>query len=199
MFMLYAIVIGVFVGLLLGGKVGRLADLQLAWIPLAVAAMLVQTVLFTESVWNAVGDLVPLVYIGSMVVVLAVVLRNLRTARALAIVAVGTAANLAAIIANGGYMPVTAEALGIAEPTATHYGGNTVLTADPALPLLVDRFALPAWLPFATIYSVGDVLIGIGLVIVVVVGMRAAPSPHDTSPTPSPSVRPMTGSDAPVP
>jgi hypothetical protein len=162
--------------------------------------MFVQTALFTETVWNALGSLVPPMYVLSMVVVLCVVLRNLRAAPALAIVAVGTLSNLAAIIANGGYMPVTAGALGIAEPSGTFYGGNSVLTADPALPLLVDRFVLPDWVPLATIYSVGDVIIGVGVALVLVIGMRAAPRPVDEDQvSPAPMGRPVTGSDAPAP
>ena len=33
-----------------------------------------------------------------------------------------------------------------------------VVTAEPALGPLTDRFALPAWLPLANVFSVGDVL-----------------------------------------
>ena len=186
MFMLYSVLLGVALGLLLGGRIGRLADLHLAWLPLLIAAMLVQTILFTETVWYAAGRLVPIIYVLSMVAVLGVILRNVRRLPTLLVVALGTACNLAAILANGGFMPVTAEALGIAQPTQTLHGGNSVLTADPALPFLVDRFALPEWLPLATIFSVGDVLIAAGLVLVVVVAMRAEPTePPPTEPQPS--------------
>jgi multisubunit Na+/H+ antiporter MnhE subunit len=44
--------------------------------------------------------------------------------------------------------------------------------ADPLLWPLTDIFALPAWLPFANVYSVGDVLIGAGVVTVIVGAMR---------------------------
>lgn len=174
MFMLYAILIGLLAGLVTGGRLGRLAELHLHWVPVAIAAMLVQTVLFTPAVWTAVGDLVPLIYVASMVVALVVVLRNLRQAWALSLVALGTFSNLMAILLNGGFMPVTAEALGIATPTVTRYGGNSVLTADPAVMFLVDKFVMPEWLPFATVYSVGDVLIGIGIVLVIAIAMQPA-------------------------
>jgi hypothetical protein len=39
---------------------------------------------------------------------------------------------------------------------------------------LTDVFALPAWLPFANVFSAGDVLIAVGVVIVIVGGMRRA-------------------------
>ena len=49
---------------------------------------------------------------------------------------------------------------------------NSVVLADPALRPLSDIFALPAWLPFANIFSIGDVLIGIGVAVVIAVAMR---------------------------
>ena len=33
-------------------------------------------------------------------------------------------------------------------------------------------FALPAWLPFANVFSVGDVLIGIGVAATIALAMR---------------------------
>jgi hypothetical protein len=170
-------------GLISGGRLGRLAELQLHWIPVAILAMLVQTVLFTPAVWTAVGDLVPVIYVASMVVALVVVLRNLRRAWALSLVALGTFSNLMAILLNGGFMPVTAEALGVAAPAVARYGGNSVLTADPAVVFLVDRFVMPEWLPFATVYSVGDVLIGIGIVLVIAIAMQPA-RPDDSRASP---------------
>jgi lipoprotein signal peptidase len=159
---------------------------------LAIAALMVQVVLFTEPFWTALGSFGPPIYVTSTALVLAVVLRNLQALPGLAFVALGTVSNLAAIIANGGYMPVTAEALGIAEPTVTKYGGNSVLTADPMLAALVDRFPLPEWLPFWNVFSVGDVLISVGIVVVIVVAMRkqAPPAAHNTLAEPERMIAP---------
>jgi hypothetical protein len=172
MFMLYSVAIGLVLGLLLGGRIGRLGDLHFEWLWLAVAALMVQLVLFTEPFWTALGGFGPPIYVTSTAVVLVVVLRNLRALPGLALVALGTISNLAAITANGGYMPVTAEALGIAAPTVARYGGNSVLTPNPMLTPLVDRFPLPEWLPFWNVFSVGDVLINVGIIVVIVVAMR---------------------------
>jgi hypothetical protein len=49
---------------------------------------------------------------------------------------------------------------------------NSAIVADPALEPLTDLFALPAWLPFANVFSIGDVLIAVGVVIVIVAAMR---------------------------
>jgi len=184
--MLYSVAIGVVFGLLLGGRLGRLAELRLEWVWAALAAMMVQVLLFTPAVWTALGELVPPIYVASTGVVLAVVLRNLRRAWAMALVALGTASNLAAIVANGGYMPVTAEALGIGAPAETLYGGNSMLTADPLLAPLVDRFMLPEWLPLATAFSVGDVLISVGIVLVLIGAMRRPTDEPGADGAPSP-------------
>jgi hypothetical protein len=37
---------------------------------------------------------------------------------------------------------------------------------------LIDRFAWPGWLPLANVFSVGDVLIGLGLLTTIVAGMQ---------------------------
>ena len=78
--------------------------------------------------------------------------------------------NLAAIVANGGYMPASAgraAALGGSPDSSTY--SNSIFVPDPALAPLTDIFALPAWVPFANVFSIGDVLIGIGIAIVIVV------------------------------
>ena len=49
---------------------------------------------------------------------------------------------------------------------------NSVVVADPALRPLTDIFALPAWLPFANVFSIGDVLIGVGIAVVIALAMR---------------------------
>ena len=49
------------------------------------------------------------------------------------------------------------------------------MLAHPALQPLTDIFALPHPIPFANVFSVGDVLIGVGVVIVIVVAMRRGP------------------------
>ena len=38
--------------------------------------------------------------------------------------------------------------------------------------MLIDRFALPRWLPFANIFSIGDALLGIGIAVLIVTVMR---------------------------
>ena len=71
--------------------------------------------------------------------------------------AAGAASNLLAIVANGGYMPVSpgaAAVLGAHSPSAY---SNSIQLPDPVLAPLTDIFALPPWVPFANVFSVGDV------------------------------------------
>ena len=42
----------------------------------------------------------------------------------------------------------------------------------PHLELLTDIFALPSWVPFANVFSLGDVILGVGVVLVIVAAMR---------------------------
>ena len=174
MFILYAIPIGMVVGLVLGGKLDRLAELRLRWAPLAVAGLLVQVALFADPVSAAVGDAAPAVYVASTAVVLVAVLRDVRLP-GIAIIAVGAAGNLAAILANGGYMPADPAALASVVRVSPGYS-NSVVVPEPALRSLTDLYALPAAFPFANVFSVGDVLIGIGVAAVIVVAMRARPA-----------------------
>ncbi len=170
MFILYAIPVGIVAGLLLGGKLDRLADLRLRWAPLAVLGLLIQVALFTDSVSAAVGDLAPAIYVASTAAVLVAVLRDVRVP-GMAVIALGAASNLAAIVANEGYMPADPAALASVVELSPGYS-NSVIVADPALRPLTDLYALPPAFPFANVFSVGDVLIGIGIALVIVFAMR---------------------------
>lgn len=174
MFILYAIVVGLLLGVLLRGSPARLGDLRFRWAPLILIGTAIQVALFSEPVSSRVGALGPGIYVASTALVLAAVVRNVGI-RGLSIVALGAASNLAAIVANGGYMPASAAALGShGAPPGGEYS-NSVVLANPALAPLTDIFSLPAWLPAANVFSVGDVLIGAGIVVVIVAQMRRRP------------------------
>ena len=92
----------------------------------------------------------------------------------MALVAIGAASNLLAIVANGGYMPASAAAVAaIGRGEIVDYS-NSAIVASPALAPLTDIFALPTWLPFTNVFSIGDLLIGAGIAVVIVVAMRSA-------------------------
>jgi hypothetical protein len=174
-FIVYAVPVGLVVGLLLGGHVGNLARLHIRWAWLAVAGFVVQLAIYSMQIGDMVGDATPVVYVLSNVAVLAAVLRNLALP-GMAVIAAGAVCNLAAIIANGGFMPADPGALAIAG-VDTSGPTNSIVVADPALRFLTDIFAIPAAIPLANVFSFGDVLIGIGVATVIAMAMRADPEP----------------------
>ena len=170
MFILYAIPIGIGVGYLLGGRLERLAMLRLRWAPLALVGLAVQIAIFSDPLGPLVGDAAPAIYVASTAAVLAAVLRNLDIP-GIVVIAIGAACNLAAIVANGGYMPADPAALASVGGPGTGTT-NSIVLAEPALRPLTDLFALPDWMPFANVFSIGDVLIGIGIVATIALAMR---------------------------
>ncbi len=184
MFMLWAIPIGIAAGLLAGGKVDNLSRFRFRWAGLALAGLLIQVVLFTRFGDAIAGSAGPAIYVASTAAVLLAVLRNIRIP-GMAIVALGSISNLAAVTANGGFMPASAEALATAGLDGPGSHTNSVVLENPVLEPLTDIFALPAWMPLANIFSIGDVLIGVGLVVVIVAVMRghgAGPDNSNTNP-----------------
>jgi hypothetical protein len=179
-FILYAIPIGIVAGYLTGGRLERLGALRLRWAPLAVLGLAIQVLIFSDPASRLVGDAGPAVYVASTAIVLVAVLRNV-TIPGVALIALGAGCNLAAIVANGGWMPTDAAAL-------TSVGGlpsgasNSIVVADPALGPLTDLFALPAAMPLANVFSLGDVLIGAGIAVTIALAMRAAPAAGEGSP-----------------
>ena len=177
MFILYAIPIGLVLGLLVGGRLDRLGDLRLRWAPLMLLGLAIQIAIFSEAGGRFVGEASPAIYIASNAVVLAAVLRN-AAIPGVALIAAGAGCNLAAIVANGGWMPADPNALVLVGALGEVYP-NSIVVADPALRPLTDLFALPAWLPFANVFSIGDVLIGVGVAATIAIAMRGStPAVH---------------------
>jgi hypothetical protein len=172
MFLLYAIAIGLLAGFAVRGKPAGLAALDFQWAWLAIGGFAVQIALFAGPVSDRVGDLGPAIYVGSTAAVLAAVLRNLRVA-GLPIVALGAASNLLAIVANGGYMPASPSAAAAAGRAAASTYSNSAIVDAAVLAPLTDIFALPRWLPFSNVFSIGDVLIAIGIAAAIALAMRS--------------------------
>lgn len=178
MFILYALAIGLVLGVLVGGRVAGLAELRIRWAWLALAGLAVQLVLFTPLGTWIPADAVPPAYVASTAAVLAVVLRNVRIP-GFALIALGAGLNLVAILANGGYMPADPDALATAGLEPGSAATNSIVTGDPVLYPLTDIFAVPSFVPFANVFSVGDVIIGAGIVVAVVAAMRRRPEAAD--------------------
>lgn len=174
MFLIPCVFLGVVLAVLLGGRLGRLLEVRIRLPSLIFAALALQIGLFSrltegmDDTWRA-G-----LHMGSygLLAVFAVV--NLRI-WALTPVLVGMFMNAAAIVANGGKMPmseVAARAVGVEGRIS-----NVSADAD-RLAFLGDVFALPSPLPLANVFSIGDVFIGFGMAIfIVAVSLRDGGEP----------------------
>lgn len=173
MFILYAIPIGLLVGLVGGGHLDNLASVRFRLAPLAVVALAIQIALFSSLADGLAPDLGRAIYVASTALVLIVVVANLRIA-GVPLIVLGAASNLAAIVANGGAMPASPDAL-----AALGFGvdghTNSIVVGHPVLAPLTDVFAMPAWLPMANVFSVGDLAIGLGVAVAIVSAMRRTP------------------------
>ena len=173
MLILYAVFAGIVAGYLVGGRLERLGSMGFRWAPLAIAGFVVQLLIFgpLDRVVGAAG--LPL-YVGSTVAVLAAVVRNIAIP-GLAFVVVGTISNLAAILANGGVMPADPGAVTLAGIEHGPGFSNSAIVGSPVLAPLTDVYALPAGVPLANVFSIGDVLIGVGIAVAIAAGMRSKP------------------------
>ncbi len=170
MFILYAIVVGIVAGYLVGGRFERLASMPFRFAPVVIGALAVQLLIF-GPLDQLVGDAGPPLYLGSTVAALLAVAANLRIP-GLVLVVAGTASNLTAIVANGGIMPADAGAIAIAGLDHRPGFSNSAVLESPALRPLTDIFAIPEAVPFANVFSIGDLLIGVGIAIAIAWGMR---------------------------
>lgn len=179
MILLLFVLAGLALGFLAGGRLERLGQVHLTWAPLAIAGLLVQFVLFSDPVaaWlGQAGWLGPALYLGSTALVLLALLRNLRQP-GLAIIALGAVLNAVVILANGGAMPVSPDALEfLGRPVPDAAFTNVVLATEATvLPWLGDVIPLPLPAPVGTAVSVGDLLIGIGAAVFLARTMTARP------------------------
>jgi Family of unknown function (DUF5317) len=96
--------------------------------------------------------------------ILAVFLIANRRIPGMPLVALGGAMNLLAISVNGGIMPASPWALaGAGLPVGEPGFHNSAALPDPRLAFLGDVFFIPASWPLSNVFSVGDVLIGLGV------------------------------------
>ncbi|MHB1007610.1 MAG: DUF5317 domain-containing protein [Chloroflexota bacterium] len=193
MLLLAFVLLGIAVGLLRGGNLRHLADLPLRWAWLIFLGFLLQFAAFTELGPALLARLdlgtvaprgllsayaTPALHLASYAAILLFILLNLGF-WPLRILGLGTLANVAAIAANGGYMPASPAAMqaaGLEQQMLLlaekgHLANSTLANEATQLAFLGDIFGLPAG-TLANVFSVGDVLIGLGALLLVAAGMR---------------------------
>ena len=165
--------------MLAGGSLRRLGDLRIrcAWI--LVLALVAQIVVI-EVVPRADPVVLSGVHLATYVAAGVFVAIN-RQVPGLWLVALGAASNGLTIAANGGTLPASRSAL---ERAGVHLVPGEFLNSGvlphPRLAFLGDVFAIPAGLPLANVFSIGDVLIvlGVGWGVHRICGSRLVPAPR---------------------
>ncbi len=195
---------------LLGGQLSKLGEIRLRgwW---SIAASLVIQIVLIEVLSDALdGVVAAALHLASYGLAFIFVWVN-RHVVGMGIIVLGGVLNAAAIAANGGVMPARLEALqtaGIISDSPTFE--NSAPIENARLSFLGDVFAIPEGIPFANVFSVGDLLLvfGAGLTVHIVAESRLGrklrptnavePTPDAVSgrwpvpdpPTPEPAVTP---------
>ena len=187
MFLLIAIAVGVIVGFLSGGSLANVVNVRFRALPLLLVALFVQVLIFTPILGTLaiIHDIGPYIYIATMLATVTAMVLNFHVP-GMPIVALGAALNTLAIIANGGFMPSPEDALReagrlelVRQDEADRANGDYMLSnskiADDGtnLQLLGDVLVIPDGWPLSNVFSIGDVIIGIGGAIVIVRAMHA--------------------------
>ena len=150
--------------------------IRLGW--LIILAVLLQRIPFALSAPSSFVELKKALLILSYLLLLWALSRNLHL-WSMRILALGTVLNFAAIVANGGLMPVSPGARLKAGMTAIGQSGfGKVLPEGTGILLPVDQTNL--WFlsdiipisPVGGVFSLGDVLIGVGLLLFFVEAAR---------------------------
>jgi hypothetical protein len=165
-----------------------LRQLRIHWWPLALAAMGVELVLHNPPVNQQPWALTlgPAIWVASMAAVLVVVIRNILqrgpAGVAFAVAGLGLGLNLIVVVANGGYMPQSAEARLAARGDALPPDANvtelynvTLAGPDTRLGWFTDVIAQPRWLPKANVLSIGDVVLSLGMGTLVLITIGSGP------------------------
>ena len=167
MFLLGFLIIGLFIGLLLGGRMRNLRSYRLTSPFLPILALLLQILLFSESIPTARWTLAlkAVLHVLSYIMLLVFFALNFKKP-GFAIMGLGLLLNFAVISANGGFMPTNREALSKAGFQTSGYASGTLhnngIAKKTRLEILGDVFSIPQGIPFSNVFSIGDVLIGLG-------------------------------------
>lgn len=168
MILLLAVLLSISIAVLRGGKLTQLVNVPLRYGWVALIALIIQLFAVEFMQRRRIGQpsQQALLVLGSYVLLLAVVVFN-RHLAGMWLIGVGLALNLLVMLANGGFMPVTLEALqraGMAHlAVGTEAGSRVLSTKDVLLPreltrlwLLSDILVIPRPLPFTSVFSIGD-------------------------------------------
>jgi hypothetical protein len=174
MILFLGVIAGVVAGLLGGGRLDRIADLELRGAGLFIAALALQVVAFPSGFlpFQISDGVATALWLCSYAGLVALAFLN-RRLRGFPLATAGMLSNLAAVLANHGHMPALPSALAAAGTPIERVHNNSVVADHPHLAWLVDRWGAPDWVPLANVYSIGDVLLALGTIVIVAAAMGA--------------------------
>ena len=187
MLLLLAAVIGTLGGLWHGGALRYFARLSFRWPALFLVGLILRAVAFSPAVRHdgaAIG-----VYVLALICLAVGIAANRRIV-GIELVLLGLLLNAIVILANGGAMPVSADALRLVGRydyalqlrDEGPIGHVALATADTVLRPLADIIPLSPLPLFQTVASVGDLLIAAGMLLIFYVGTLRPPA-VPTAPT----------------
>lgn len=181
MIVLVALVLGVGLGSLSGGRFRNLEHVRLrgeVWLMGCFAAAVLLPRLLERALPEGLGLAARIVWASSMLAVAVLGFVNWRTPGML-LLTLGLAANLVVIMANAG-MPVSAEAVRAAAgasqavPAVADSAFHTPMHGGTTLPLLGDVIPVPGPRSVRSAISLGDVLQLVGIAVLLAWGTVAA-------------------------
>ena len=159
------VILAVIVALVRGGKLERLADLELKGLPFVWVALGMRIAVgFLESRGFGYASWLQVL---AYVLFLSVVWLNL-SLPGMNLFGLGSMLNFVVIVANGGTMPVSAEAIASAIVTTVPTGTHSLLTSSTRLWFLAD--IIPVNYPLmqgGMVLSFGDLFIVLGVFILI--------------------------------
>ena len=169
--------IGVAAALLRGGSFAGWARIQVSWPLVALGSLVIQLLLHNPPAdhqpWAIAWG--PMIWTSCLAALFAVLLRNAFATKVSRfpwlLAALGVGLNLLVVVANGGFMPQSADArvavrgaaLTVTQSSEPRLRNIMPMTDQTQLGLLGDVIPEPSWLPNANVISIGDLLLGSGL------------------------------------
>ena len=188
MLLLYAVAFGLLAGILTRGRVAALGSVKVKLWPVALAGLAFQMLLFSSPLAAVVGKAGPSLYVVSTTLVLMALVVNLRQPGFWLII-IGALANFTVVVANGGQMPASPDAFaalnGLPVVPTADFSNSVIAGPNTHFYFLADLFVLPRPLPFANVFSIGDVLIGLGGAWFIVAVMHGRSARASSTPAPT--------------
>lgn len=180
MILIAAIVASIVVALLRGGRFTNLINIPLRWGLLAVTAFAIQALfIYQKPIHKSIGvwGWQEILFMVSHLLLLATVWAN-RHLPGVKLIGLGLLLNFIVMVVNGGWMPVTPEAVvkvghtglvpSLESGTRVYSSKNIILPRERTkLQFLSDVLVLARPFPIPTVFSIGDILVAAGVFLLI--------------------------------